>query len=228
MRTLALLVLVLALPACHSPSTSVQADTPSLQVVDGRVELSATVHVAAFERTLLGLGMPGYHLAVWGQGKAAGAALFRTQASDREVLAALEGLGLVPGNGLGMGTWEERNNPTSTAPDQPISGPAVDFLVRVAGKPEPLRLDEVLTDPGGRGIEMRFGGHEANIPKWGSGCLACLYSCPGSKVGNSRYTVRDYEKGTTAFRVRAGSLPPDGSAVTLILVPRTFAPRPAP
>jgi hypothetical protein len=64
---------------------------------------------------------------------------------------------------------------------------------------------------------MRFGGHRANIPRWKSGCVVCLYSCPGSKVGNARYTVRDWEKGTTRFRVRPGApLPEDGKQVRII------------
>lgn len=63
---------------------------------------------------------------------------------------------------------------------------------------------------------MRFGGHRENIPRWKSGCVVCLYSCLGSKVGNARYTVRDFVKGTTDFRVRPGVLPEDGTEVTII------------
>ena len=64
---------------------------------------------------------------------------------------------------------------------------------------------------------MRFGGHRANVPEWHSGCVVCLYSCPGSKVGNATYTVRDWVEGTTRFRVRRGVLPPDGTPVTIVL-----------
>ena len=63
---------------------------------------------------------------------------------------------------------------------------------------------------------MRFGGHRANIPKWKSGCVVCLYSCPGSKVGNARYTVRDYARNATRFRAREGALPPDGTKVRVV------------
>lgn len=195
-------------------------------IVGGHLELDATVHVADFERNLLGMGMPGYHLAVWGQGKAAGAALFRTVASDQEVLDALESLGLAPGNALGMDSWEERKNPDSPAPDRVIEGPTVELRIRVPERAELLRLEDVLSDPGGRGIELRFGGHRANMPIWKSGCLVCLYSCPGSKMGNARYTVRDYDKGTTSFRARPGTLPPDGSTVTLIFAAKEANPAP--
>ena len=89
----------------------------------------------SFERELLGLGMPGYHLIVWKDGKAAMASLFRAEVTDIEVLNALEKLGAKPGNALGMATWEERKDPDSKAPDQVIQGPPVEILVRVA-RPE--------------------------------------------------------------------------------------------
>ena len=181
------------------------------------VEFPATVSRKAFERELLGVGMPGYHLIVWKDGGAARAALFQAEVTDTQVLDALEKLGARPGNALGMATWDERKDRTSKAPDQVIAGPPVEILIRVPGRPEPLTLDQILEDPGGRGFDMRFGGHRANIPKWKSGCVVCLYSCPGSKVGNARYTVRDWVKGTTRFRVKKGALlPADGEKVGIV------------
>ena len=136
---------------------------------------------------------------------------------DTEVLDALERLGARPGNALGMGTWEERKESSSKAPDQVIAGPPVEILVRVPGRPALVTLDQILEDPGGRGFDMRFGGHRANIPKWKSGCIVCLYSCPGSKVGNARYTVRDWEKEATRFRVKKDApLPEDGKRVGIV------------
>ncbi len=160
--------------------------------------------------------MPGYHFVVWEGGRAGDGALFRSQVTDTQVLEALESLGGQPGNALGLDVWDERDDPSSTAPDKIIKGPAVEILVRVPGRQEPLTLDEILIDPGGKGFDMRFGGHRANIPRWKSGCVVCLYSCPGSKVGNARYTVRDFVDGTTRFAVREGALPADGTEVTLI------------
>lgn len=182
-----------------------------------RVELPAVVQRAKFERELLGLGMPGYHLLVWDDGGAAGAALFRSRVSDRAVLAALKGFGLTPGNALGMETWDDRKDPKSPASDKRIEGPGIEVLVRLPGRAKPLGLGDILTDPAGRGFDMRFGGHEGNIHVWHSGCVICLYSCPGSKIGNRAYTVRDYTKKTTAFRVRDGVLPPDGTEVVIVL-----------
>ncbi len=55
----------------------------------------------------------------------------------------------------------------------------------------------------------------AKVPEWLSGCVVCLYSCPGSKVGNASYTIRDHVDGTTHFGVRPGVLPADGTEVTV-------------
>ncbi len=188
---------------------------PGAVRVSGRqIEFPAVVTANSFEREIL--GMPEYHLIVWKDGRAASAALFRAEVTDTEVLDALERLGARPGNALGMATWEERKDPDSHAPDAVIQGPPIEILVKVPGRKKPLTLAEILEDPGGRGFDMRFGGHRANIPKWKSGCVVCLYSCPGSKVGNARYTVRDYVKGTTRFRVKDGVLPADGERVRVV------------
>ncbi len=192
-----------------------------LRIEGSDIRIPAVVDVGAFERRIL--GMPGYHLIVWQDGGASGSALFRTQVSDLEVLDALESIGAKPGNALGNDTWERRHDPESEAPDRVIAGPLVEILIEVPGHSPALRLEDVLEDPGGKGFEMRFGGHRANREAWGSGCVACLFSCPGSKVGNARYTVRDYVSGKTRFRVIPGSLPADGSPVTLIL--RSGVPR---
>jgi hypothetical protein len=186
----------------------------AIRVSKREIEFPAVVTRGSFEREVL--GMPGYHLIVWKDGKAASAALFRAEVTDVQVIDALEKLGARPGNALPMAAWDERKDPSSTAPDKVIAGPPVEILVRVPGRKKPLTLPEILEDSGGRGFDMRFGGHRANIPAWKSGCVVCLYSCPGSKVGNARYTVRDYVKERTRFRVREGVLPQDGTRVRIV------------
>lgn len=161
--------------------------------------------------------MPGYHALVWKGGRMAHAALLDAEVTDRQVLEALESLGARPGNNLPMEAWEERKNPKDAAPDTVIAGAPVEVLLRLPARKELLPLASALEDQAGRGLEMRFGGNEANIPKWKSGCIVCLYSCPGSKVGNARYTVRDYEKGVTRFRAKPGVLPPDGTPIRVVL-----------
>jgi hypothetical protein len=175
------------------------------------VEFPAEVRAAAWDSG----DLAGYHLVVWRGGGSADAALFRAEVSDVEVLDALESLGAQPGDALDLGTWEERDDPSSWKPDQVIQGPPVEVLVRTATGAPWLRLDQIVDDPMAVGFEMRLGGHRANIPAWKSGCVVCLYSCPGGKVGNARYTVRDFAKKTTRFAVRGGVLPEDGEHVTL-------------
>jgi hypothetical protein len=180
----------------------------------GEIEFTALVNAKAFDH---GRVMPGYHALVWKGGRTAHAALLQADVTDRQVLEALEGLGAKPGDNLPMAAWEERKNPKDPAPDTVIAGPAVEVLLRLPGREGLVPLSSALEDSAGRGLDMRFGGNGANIPVWKSGCIVCLYSCPGSKVGNARYTVRDYAKDTTRFRVKPGVLPKDGSRVGVVL-----------
>jgi hypothetical protein len=184
------------------------------------IEFTATVNAKAFDS---GWMMPGYHALVWKGGRMAHAALLQADVTDRQVVEALEGLGARPGNNLPMAAWEERKNPKDHAPDTVIAGSDVEVLLGLPSRTDLIPLASALEDPAGRGLQMRFGGNAANIPKWKSGCIVCLYSCPGSKVGNARYTVRDYEKGTTHFRSRPIVLPRDGTRVRVVL--RLGAPR---
>lgn len=184
------------------------------------VEFTATVHSRPFDS---GWVMPGYHAVVWRGGRMAHPALFRAEVSDRQVISALEDLGAKPGNNLVMEAWTERKNPTKPEPDTVIRGSPVEVLVRLPRRSAAVPLSTILLDSGGRGIEMRYGGNEENIPKWKSGCIVCLYSCPGSKVGNARYTERDYANRVTRFRVKPGLLPEDGTPVRVVL--RLIPPR---
>jgi hypothetical protein len=184
------------------------------------IEFTATVNAKAFDS---GWMMPGYHALVWKGGRMAHAALLQADVTDGQVVEALEGLGARPGNNLPMEAWEERKNPKDPAPDTIIAGADVEVLLGLPSRTDLIPLASALEDSLGRGLQMRFGGNAANIPKWKSGCIVCLYSCPGSKVGNARYTVRDYEKGVTRFRAKPGVLPPDGTPIRVVL--RTNAPR---
>ena len=177
---------------------------------DGTVEVPAIVSAAEFERS----DMAGYHLVVWQGGRAIDAALLRASVTDVQLLEALIAVGADPGNALRIDAWDDRYEESSSAPDGVIEGSAIDVTVALPDGRE-LGLHELLEDGGERGFEMRFGGHRDNIEHWHSGCLVCLYSCPGSKVGNARYTVRDFVAGATHFRPKPGVLPPDGTEVTV-------------
>jgi hypothetical protein len=185
------------------------------------IEFTAVINAKAFDS---GWVMPGYHAVVSMGGRMAHAALLQADVSDTQILDAFRSLHAKPGDNLSMEAWEERKNPKDPAADTVIAGPAVQVLLRLPSRADLVPLASVLQDPGGRGIDMRFGGNAVNIPKWKSGCIVCLYSCPGSKVGNARYTVRDYTKETTRFRSRRETLPPDGTRIGVVL--RLVAPKP--
>lgn len=208
MKVLLTLWLVAALAAPAASAEDLVVRRPS------EIEFRATVHAKAFDGAS---SMPGYHAIVWKGGRSAHAALLEAEVSDTEVLDALEGLGAKPANNVPMEAWDRRRDRANPAPDTAIAGPAVEVLLRFPGRADLVPLAAVLEDSAGRGLDLRFGGHRANIPKWKSGCLVCLYSCPGAKVGNARYTVRDYQDGVTRFKTRPGALPPDGTRVGVVL-----------
>ncbi len=206
----AALLLVIAAVAAQAACGAAPHTAVTVLTAERAVDFDAEVHAAAWSGE-----MAGYHLIVWRDGGSADAALFRAAASDVEVLDALESLGAKPGNALDVGSWDQRDDPQSWKPDQVIQGPPVELLVRPRPDAEWLRLDQIVDDPARGGFDLRFGGHRANIPAWKSGCVVCLYSCPGGKIGNARYTVRDFTKKTTRFAVKDGVLPPDGAHVTI-------------
>lgn len=208
-RDAAMLAGCLAVLACGTGATSTGGVTVLRE--ERAVEFAARVAPGAWAEG----EMAGYHLIVWEDGGAADAALFRAEVSDVEVLDAIESLGATPGDALDLGTWEERDDPSSWKPDRVIEGPPVEILVRFDGGERWLRLDEVVDDRLRLGFDMRLGGHRANIPAWKSGCVVCLYSCPGGKVGNASYTVRDFTKRTTRFRAREDVLAHDGERATI-------------
>lgn len=205
-----LMLVPVALAACaQQPSGEVAV------VSDDAIEFSATVAEQDFRAEG---EMSGYHFIVWEGGRAIDHALLHADVSDVQVLEALQTLGARPGNALQIDSWEQRFEAGSPAPDRTIEGPRVRIEIRVPGRPEPLTIDQILEDPGNRGFDMRFGGHADNIEQWHSGCIVCLYSCPGSKVGNAAYTVRDFVAGASHFTARPGVLPDDGTEVRVRLI----------
>jgi len=150
---------------------------------------------------------PNYHAVVWKGGKASGEALLASYADDASFYNAMVSIGAVPGDNLTMAAGEERKDPESPTPDERVKGTPVQIVVWWPGLAAGVPLKEMLIDPAGKGIDMRFGGNKALIPEWRSGCIACLYSCPGGKVGNHSYTIRDYVKGTTKFAVDYSKVP---------------------
>jgi hypothetical protein len=88
------------------------------------------------------------------------------------------------------------------------------ILVEWQGWDSPREISSLLQDPGGRGVMFRFGGNEEHDLVWDSGCIACLFSCPGGVVSNARYTIRDQIRGVTRFAPALG-LPEEETSVTV-------------
>ena len=172
------------------------------------VSFPATVHAGAFQRRVL--GMPGYHLVVWQGGSAAPAALFRAAVTDVQVLDALESLGAEPGNALGMATWDEREDPRSPAPERVIAGPPVEVLVRVPGRKKPLPKSSRRGLPCASAATARTS--RSGTP------AASSASTPAREARSATPPTRCATGGGGRLVSKFGGvLPPEGTAVTILL-----------
>ena len=212
---LCILIVLFPISGLCSPPISAQA----LRVIASKHEIhvQATAHPDQFQGpTTKKTHAMAYHLLVWDRGRAASSALFTTAVSDGALHDALLQLGASPGNALNIETWDQRHNPNHSAPDQHVTGTPIDIDILWPDGVSAQPISELLTDPGGRGFDFRFGGHLANQAAWHSGCGVCLYSCPGGKISNAAYTVRDFVEKDTHFRLRPDVPLKDNTRVTLI------------
>lgn len=182
--------------------------------VAGTIGIEATLQAEAFGRSTGDDGR--YHALVYEEGGAAPKSLLTTPASDREIAARLREMGARDGGGVPMAAWTLRELPLVPWPDARVAGTPMRIRVEWDGWDRPRNISELLRDPGGRGVSFRFGGNEEHDDAWESGCIACLYSCPGGVISNERYTIRDRVRETTRFLPVVG-LPPDGTPVRVIL-----------
>jgi sterol desaturase/sphingolipid hydroxylase (fatty acid hydroxylase superfamily) len=157
-----------------------------------------------------------HHFIVWKGGRSSSNALIEADANDLDLQRALESLGAVAGNNLTLDSWDRRKDPSNPDPDLHVKGTLIDVTIAWAGH-APVHASDIFVDKGGHGFEFRFGGHEKFIPNWKSGCIVCLESCPGGRVSNARYSLRDYQNDVALFNVRRSLLPKDGTAVTITL-----------
>jgi hypothetical protein len=182
----------------------------------GEIRLLATLQPEAFGKCWF-KQLPGHHAVTWKGGKKADEALLATFACDSDVYDAMISIGAKPGNNLTQEVWDERKNEDSKAPDTRVEGSPVDVFVWWEGLPEPVPLAKLVKDPGTKGIDLRFGGNKALIPIWKSGCIVCLQSCPGAKISNHQYTIRDYVQGRATFTVDA-SIVPKGERKAVVFI----------
>jgi hypothetical protein len=162
------------------------------------VRVPAKLRLAAFRAA----DPAGHHLVTWSEGRAGAKALLETQVADAAVLDALERLGGAPGDTLTAEAWTRRDDPDHPAPDARATGARLELSV-ILPDGERRRLDELVEDVDRRGFEWRLAGNRALIPRWRSGCVVCLQSCPGAKVASARATMRDLARGKSRFRPSA-------------------------
>jgi len=120
-------------------------------------------------------GQPLQHLVVWKDGAYADKALLQAHASPARFHEALALLGFAPGDNVTMRNWDSTR----------VAGEELSVKILPEGADKPLDLADLVKDPGGRGLDMRFGGNLAAAKGLdASGCLVCLFSCPMGIVSN--------------------------------------------
>jgi len=210
-----LLVFVATLRMARAPAS--ESAAPPLEIDRARRELRlrATVHPNAMRRPF---GVKGHHAIVWKGGRAAPWALLRAEASDRDIRAALDSLGAVAGENLTAETWNERKNRASPEPDKRVEGTLIEVSISWQGH-EPQPLGNFLLEKGRSApqLDFRYGGNQRYQPQFKSGCIVCLYSCPGGAIGNRAHPIRDWVRDGVVYASIPKKLPKAGSDVTVTL-----------
>jgi hypothetical protein len=180
------------------------------------VRFTATVQPEAMDRLF---GVRGHHAIVWKGGKSHKWALFAADASDHDVRAALDAIGARRGENLTPAAWNERDDPKNAEPDKRVEGSAIEVLVEWPGSPGRVPLGRLLEEKGHAHpqLDFRYGGNEAWQKEFQSGCIVCLYSCPGGAIGNRAHPIRDYVRDGVVYASLPDRLPPAGTKVTIIL-----------
>ena len=195
------------------------SEPPIVDRRNGEVRVKAKVQPEAMTRTWLTC-VKGHHAIVWKGGRASRCALFVSASNDLAVRRALQALGAKPGENLTAATWHERENDNSPDPDRRVQGTGIDVLVESGKRRLPLASFLHETGTAQPRLDLRYGGNARWRDEFRSGCIVCLYSCPGGAIGNHAHTIRDYVRDGVVYSARKDHLPPAGATVTLIFKPR--------
>lgn len=198
-------------------ATTAHAAAPTIDRVHREVRIPATVQPSAMSRPF---GVQGHHAIVWKGGRSKYWALFVSEVSDHDVRVALDALGAKRGENLTEESWNERENPASRESDKRVEGTPIDVFVEWGGRRVPLA--DLIAEKGKPrpALDFRYGGNERWQKDFRSGCIVCLYSCPGGAVGNHEHPIRDYVRDGVVYSSVPEKLPPAGTNVTIILKPR--------
>lgn len=184
------------------------------------IRIAATVQPHAMSRPF---GVKGHHAIVWKGGRSKTWALFVSDTSDRDVRAALNALGARAGENLTPDSWNARTNPRNSEPDKRVEGTPIDVFVEWRGSKGRVALGTLLREKGHAAplLDFRYGGNERYQKQFKSGCIVCLYSCPGGAIGNRAHPIRDYVRDGVVYASVPDRLPPAGTKVTIILKVRS-------
>jgi hypothetical protein len=202
-----ILALLMAQPAAQ----------PSGLVIDRahrEVRFTATVQPGAMDRPF---GVKGHHAIVWKGGKSHRWALFVSDASDRDVRLALDSLGAKRGENLTPDSWHAREDRANREPDKRVEGSRIGVYVEWKSRRTPLSRVIAEKRRVAPQLDFRYGGHERFQKEFQSGCIVCLYSCPGGAIGNHAHPIRDYVRDGVVYASVPERLPPAGSRVTIVL-----------
>jgi len=115
---------------------------------------------------------------VFKDGKLADKALFRAYVSPLEFYDALLAIGMKPGDNL-----------TENSKGKYVEGDHLEVAVTWPGLNKEVPLKDILTDSGGKGFAIRFGGNKGASAAEQSGCITCLESCWVGITSNAVYPV---------------------------------------
>jgi hypothetical protein len=205
-----LVVMALTLFACGSSSARMVVDRAAREV-----RIPAKVQPNAMKRPL---GVQGHHAIVWRGGRAKYWALFVSDVSDSDVRRALDSLGAKRGENLTPATWNAREDLRNPEPDKRVEGSNIQVFVEWKGQAR-VPLASLLEEKRQRApkLDFRYGGNERWQKDFRSGCIVCLYSCPGGAIGNHAHPIRDWVRDGVVYASRPERLPPSGTKVTIIL-----------
>ena len=178
------------------------------------VRFTASVQPKAMDRMF---GVKGHHAVVWKEGKSQRMALFVSEASDHDVRVALDSLGARRGENLTPDAWNARDDERNPEPDKRVEGTRIGVYFEWKNRRMPLGRviqEKKRTMPR---LDFRYGGNERYQPEFQSGCIVCLYSCPGGAIGNHAHPIRDYVRDGVVYASVPERLPPAGSKVTIVL-----------
>ena len=204
----------------HAPGRAprpVLRSPPPARIEVDHMRRTITLVAEATPTAFLASGGPDdrYHALVSRSGGAVGKSLMATDVNDRQIAEALRSLGADDAGGVPMSAWNRRAIPFLPGPGSRVAGTRVEVLVTWEGARRSYTLGELLGDPGPGEVEIRFGGNEEHDHHWPSGCIICLYSCPGGVLSNALRTIRDHSRGHSF--APTDLFPPDGTLLTVTL-----------